>query len=296
MKPILSGALRYLRTHHLAMLALFIAMGGSSYAVTSAKQAGPAATQRTIYACITAKHNTFNLSSRRARCPKGQKKIYWNVMGVNGRNGTAGPVGPTGPAGSATVVEGSAGPAGATGAMGPQGDPGLTGPTGPPGAPGSDGATGVTGATGAAGLTGATGATGATGSGFDPAYISTINSNSQFTISSSGPPFPVMLGSTTVSQGITAGPDSVIVGTTGVYRVTLTATGQPDFDPATASIYVNFTASSVSSILQTGPSNTVTVDGLFSLNAGDLVQPGFSSAFFQGVNLSNVTFTVVRVG
>jgi BclB C-terminal domain-containing protein len=76
------------------------------------------------YACVTQRFHTLHLTTAKASCPPGQRKIVLSLRGPRGRRGARGPKGATG----------------ATGATGLQG---------------------VTGATGAAGATGATGATGA---------------------------------------------------------------------------------------------------------------------------------------
>jgi hypothetical protein len=80
-------------------------------------QAAAAAAPKKLYACITAQFNTLNLSTRTAKCPKGQFKISWNVQGPRGKqgkpggkgdpgaNGGPGAPGPTGPAGSADTPQ-----------------------------------------------------------------------------------------------------------------------------------------------------------------------------------------------
>lgn len=80
-----------------------------------------------IYACVTTAHRTLNLSTRRARCPRGQVKISWQVTGPRGARGPRGANGRPG-------APGARGPAGPPG---PQGQPGPQGPAGPPGAAGS---------------------------------------------------------------------------------------------------------------------------------------------------------------
>jgi collagen triple helix repeat protein len=141
-KGAVAGIVGYLRRHHLALVALFLAVGaGTSYAATDgfSSSSGP------LYACVTKTFHTLNLTGRSATCPRGESKVSWNRTGPRGRPGAAGAKGKTGPKGpaGATGATGKGGPAGATGpagAVGAQGQPGATGATGPAGTPGSPGA------------------------------------------------------------------------------------------------------------------------------------------------------------
>jgi hypothetical protein len=148
---------------------LLAASGGASPAT--------AATGSTrIYACVAGASKTLQLTTKNARCRRGQTKIVWNVTGVagprvpegdagtsgaTGAKGDAGAAGPAGPAGSigATGPRGDAGP---TGSVGPRGTIGETGPAGPRGEPGDIGPEGPRGETGAAGPRGETGPPGGT--------------------------------------------------------------------------------------------------------------------------------------
>lgn len=87
-----------------AYLALFVALGGSAYAVTSATPTG------VLRACVSNQTGAMRLL-REGSCKPSERMIRWNVAG------------PAGPAGSA-------GAAGAQGSQGPQGVQGPTGPTG----------------------------------------------------------------------------------------------------------------------------------------------------------------------
>lgn len=78
-----------------------------------------------LYACVTTSYKTLNLSTRTARCPRGQRKISWSVDGPSGKKGARGPQGAAGAAGA----PGQAGP------QGPQGVPGPQGERGPAGSP-----------------------------------------------------------------------------------------------------------------------------------------------------------------
>lgn len=160
-------------------------------AAASCFVAGPAgaATTKKIYACIAGDFKTLNLTTRRARCPRGQQKISWNVVGESGKpgakgspgshgvsgtqgaQGAQGAQGPQGPAGSGGGATGAAGATGATGAIGAQGSLGPTGAAGATGPTGAQGDKGDQGDQGATGATGATGPPGADGNG--GAYLST---------------------------------------------------------------------------------------------------------------------------
>jgi hypothetical protein len=86
----------------LALLALFVALGGTGYAASTA---------------TTSRHRRHH--HRTLRGPRGPQ-------GVPGPRGPAGPRGPTGP-------KGATGPKGSTGSTGPQGNTGIQGIQGPAG-------------------------------------------------------------------------------------------------------------------------------------------------------------------
>jgi len=113
---------RWLSRHYIGLLALFIALGGTSYAVAGRDAQSP----QTFYACVTERFGTLNLSHADTPCPKGQRKISWNRQGLPGPAGQKGAKGDTG-------AVGQQGPKGDTGATGPTGPTGQTGPPGPPG-------------------------------------------------------------------------------------------------------------------------------------------------------------------
>jgi hypothetical protein len=87
-----------------AYLALFAALGGSAYAVTSSTPTG------VLKACVSNQTGAMRLL-RHGGCKSSERMVSWNITG---------PAGPGGPAG----------PAGATGAQGSQGVQGPPGPTG----------------------------------------------------------------------------------------------------------------------------------------------------------------------
>ncbi|WP_037409916.1 collagen-like domain-containing protein [Candidatus Solirubrobacter pratensis] len=146
--------LSFARRHALGAAALFIALGGTSYAVTgdmTQKQS------KTYYACVTAHFHTLNLSTEKGKCGSGERKISFSAAGPRGEKGAAG----------ARGLQGLAGPGGPSGAKGDAGEQGPPGPTtsvlGSPGSPGAKGEKGDTGATGAPGPKGDTGAPGPQG-------------------------------------------------------------------------------------------------------------------------------------
>ncbi|MEX2106474.1 MAG: hypothetical protein WD810_06200 [Solirubrobacterales bacterium] len=110
---------------------MFVALGGTSYALTGSDGAE---TPRTFHACVTKGFATLNLTTAGASCPNGQRKISWNAAGRRGAAGQRGAVGPAGQKGDT----GRAGPKGDTGPAGPKGDTGAVGPIGPQGPAGSD--------------------------------------------------------------------------------------------------------------------------------------------------------------
>jgi hypothetical protein len=142
---------RFLKTNGLAIFAILLTFGGASIATAGQHAAHSAQVAKLqtapMYACVTARHKTLNLSSRSANCPRGQRKIAWNLPGDKGRAGSAGPAGVAGAAGA----PGSAGATGAQGPVGPEWQPDVTALTGPQGARGPTGDTGMAGAPGPAG-------------------------------------------------------------------------------------------------------------------------------------------------
>lgn len=97
-----------------------------------------------IYACVTNDFGTLNLSSAKAKCPAGQRKIAWNVRGQRGARGPRGNLGQPGAAGN----NGTAGKDGTAGVNGTPGHDGQIGPRGPTGETGHDGAPGSSGSQG----------------------------------------------------------------------------------------------------------------------------------------------------
>jgi hypothetical protein len=151
---------QYVRRHHLALLALFVALGGTSVAATNAL-----APRNSV-----ASPQVVNGSLLRADLAKTTIKALKGNRGPRGLAGPQGATGAQGPAGADSTVpgaQGPAGPKGATGAQGPAGPNGATGAQGPPGSgstvPGPEGPAGPQGATGERGPAGPKGATGGQG-------------------------------------------------------------------------------------------------------------------------------------
>ena len=165
----------------IATVALVVALGGTSYAVTqlptgsvgTAQLQNQAVSQMKIKngAVIAAKLRDGSVTSDKIRNGAIQRwdlgssafSSLHGARGPRGETGAQGPVGPTGAAVAAQGEPGVPGPKGETGAQGIQGDTGPTGPTGATGATGPTGPAGPTGATGPTGPAGPTGETGATG-------------------------------------------------------------------------------------------------------------------------------------
>ncbi|HET6507285.1 MAG TPA: hypothetical protein VFG42_10890 [Baekduia sp.] len=112
----------YLRQHHLAVVALLVALaGGGGYAVAATTAPKP------VYVCATASGKPLTLSSAKAKCQGGGQAKKLTLA-------------------AATTVVGPAGAAGATGATGATGDTGAAGPkgdTGPKGDAGPQGDAGT---------------------------------------------------------------------------------------------------------------------------------------------------------
>jgi len=132
-----SRLLRYLGRHHVALLALFVALGGTSYAVASlpTNSVGTKQLRKNAVKSTKVKDGSLRLedfSKTTARKLKGRKgdQGLMGATGPQGQRGEAGPQGGTGP-------EGQRGETGPQGGTGPKGDTGPTGATGPQGTPGT---------------------------------------------------------------------------------------------------------------------------------------------------------------
>jgi hypothetical protein len=96
--------LEHARRNAIAYTALFVALGGGSYAIA-------ATNHHTIKACADAHTGTLHVQRR---CHQGQRRITWGQQGPQGTQGRAGPAGP--PAAAAwAIVAGSGGVTGGRG-------------------------------------------------------------------------------------------------------------------------------------------------------------------------------------
>ena len=107
--------LAYVRRHHIGLLALFIALGGTSYAAVKLPRNSVGAQQIRAGAVKEGKLAKGVRTKLEQRAAAG-------ATGPQGAPGPAGPKGDAGPAG----VQGATGPAGPQGEQGPQGVPGPT--------------------------------------------------------------------------------------------------------------------------------------------------------------------------
>lgn len=256
-------------------LALFIALGGVSYAAVKLPARSVGSKELKTGAVTSAK--VRNGSLRKKDFKKGQ--LPRGASGSAGADGAAGEPG----------LNGAAGPKGDPGAPGAKGEPGLAvsngaagpqGPAGPPGADGVDGEDGVAGPAGPAGATGATGAAGATGA-----------------TGSQGPPgnpgamgLPGMAGPTgpqgpsgVVSSHKISGYISSIGPAPGVWQflgnqATVTTTSSQ-----------RLTAAAMVPLATTGTPQTIQLDLCYQLNAGGAINP------FSGAAFSLVAVTQTRV-
>lgn len=122
-----------MREQPVALLALFVALGGSSYAATvshGSKEASASA--NVVHGCVGNNTGRLRVVDSPIRCGSLETPISFNREGQRGPRGKTGMRGPQGPAG-ATGARGDTGPKGADGrdgAQGPKGDKGDTGPAG----------------------------------------------------------------------------------------------------------------------------------------------------------------------
>jgi hypothetical protein len=110
----IAKAATYLRGNTLALLALFVALGGTSYAAAG----GFVARNGQLAGCV-AGNGVLKVLKPGRRCAKGQTAVAWNVTGRTGGMGPAGAAGARGATGDA----GSAGQSGQSivGSIGPVG-------------------------------------------------------------------------------------------------------------------------------------------------------------------------------
>jgi hypothetical protein len=129
----MKGLGRFVRHNTIGFVALFLALGGTSYAIAGGSDGN---SRQTVYACSTPGGTTVpsgaTIVCKRSRSvapllESGKKKKGKpGPAGPKGSSGATGPAGPAGPAGP-TGPQGPAGPQGIEGKQGIQGPPGETG-------------------------------------------------------------------------------------------------------------------------------------------------------------------------
>lgn len=105
MVGLMNPALRYLRRHHLGLVALFVALGGTSYAAATLPRNSVGANQIRANAVSSSEVKDGSLRARDFRSADLPR-------GATGATGSQGPAGPQGPKGDAGAT-GPQGPAGA---------------------------------------------------------------------------------------------------------------------------------------------------------------------------------------
>lgn len=249
--------------------------GGVSYAATGgfAGNAHSASGGR-LYACVTARFKTLNLSSASAACPNGQQKISWNIKGERGLLGPRGPKGNTGPQGL-----------GATGPQGLRGDTGATGPQGLKGNAGATGAQGPKGDTGAQGPSGPTGPQGPTGpaGSLASAYLDVYSSSAQTVPANSAIAFNTL---TVAPVGIStnASGNAFTVSNAGKYLINVV------FPPPSGLFSAQLTVNNT----PVGPPESVSFSRILSLSANDVVVVFNATSQTAGVG-AGAGITIVRI-
>jgi hypothetical protein len=138
------GLITVIRRRAVAMLALCVALCGTSYAASTALRRGSVKASH-IAANAVSSSKVRDGSVQRADLAPGLLRP--GPAGARGADGARGPAGEPGAAGGAGAV-GAAGPVGLAGAPGLAGDGGAVGPAGPAGPKGVTGAKGSTGPAG----------------------------------------------------------------------------------------------------------------------------------------------------
>lgn len=129
----------------LALLALFVVLGGVAYAAVELPASSVGTKELKAGAVNSAKVRDGSLLARDIR--KGELEELISAADVAGPTGPTGPTGETGAIGS-QGLQGATGPTGPQGEAGPTGEPGRQGDQGPKGDPGPPGFDGVDGTDG----------------------------------------------------------------------------------------------------------------------------------------------------
>ncbi len=88
----MSSKTAFIRRHGIAFVALFVALGGTSYAMSGATFVSP---QGAVSACVK-KSGTLKLVAPGTKCHKKQQLVTWNLQGVSGKSGATGATGASG--------------------------------------------------------------------------------------------------------------------------------------------------------------------------------------------------------
>ncbi len=120
MRSIAALSSRVTYANVMVTVAVFIAMSGGAFALTSSSGGGAL-----VNLCARKKGGALRVRTGK-RCKKGERSITLNSAGLRGTAGASGPSGAPGTAGP----QGAGGSAGSAGATGPSGATGATGPAG----------------------------------------------------------------------------------------------------------------------------------------------------------------------
>jgi hypothetical protein len=105
----------FMRHNAVALLALFVALGGGAYAATNNSFV---ASNGVIHGCVSKKGGLLEVVKPGRNCPKGTVSLPFAATGPSGQVGPQGPPGPQG-------LQGVAGQSGTPGAAGAPGAPGT---------------------------------------------------------------------------------------------------------------------------------------------------------------------------
>ena len=213
----------------MATIAVFIALGGSAFALTSTSGGG------ILNACAKKKTGALRVLRTGKRCKKAERRITLIARSTPGAPGPAGQQGPQGAAGQ----------------------PGSNGSAGLNGTAGATGATGATGTTGAAGTTGVTGTTGSAGA--TPAALTMLSEN---WASFGNPPWTNQPAALTELFGLTTGRTRADLTVSSQVRIEVNVA---QAGTASAAIRMQYSTDQASwNYLDggTGPSVTVNTTGL----------------------------------
>ncbi len=87
---------RFVSRNAVGLLALFVALGGTSYAVTAKKPASFVGSDKQLHACVQPRTGAIQLVHKGVRCRRGLQAVAWSQLGPRGAKGDAGPAGAAG--------------------------------------------------------------------------------------------------------------------------------------------------------------------------------------------------------